>query len=207
MLRQEVMRQGNKAYFRTLVHDTSDAVLIISDDGKIRYATPSATSIFGEIRVEGAYLRDLVADGERDDLVATLMQPRVGASLNSRYVDQRITRRDGVSVDVQVRSSDLRDDPTVAGLVLTVRDVTEQRQLEEQLKHQAFHDALTRLPNRLLFQDRIWQQLALARRDGSTAGVLFVDLDDFKVVNDTMGHGVGDELLVAVRSPAFRPDP
>jgi diguanylate cyclase (GGDEF)-like protein/PAS domain S-box-containing protein len=198
MLRREVMRQGNEAYFRTLVQDTSDAVLIVSDDGKIRYATPSATSIFGEITVEGAHLRDLVADGERDDLVRTLMQPRAGASPSSRYVDQRITRRDGVSVDVQVRSSDLRDDPTVAGLVLTLRDVTEQRQLEEQLKHQAFHDALTRLPNRLLFQDRIWQQLARARRDGMTAGVLFVDLDDFKVVNDTMGHGVGDELLVAV---------
>jgi diguanylate cyclase (GGDEF)-like protein/PAS domain S-box-containing protein len=198
MLRREVMRQGNEAYFRTLVQDTSDAVLIVSDDGKIRYATPSATSIFGEITVEGAYLRDLVADGEPDDLVRTLMQPRAGASLSSRYVDQRITRRDGVSVDVQVRSSDLRNDPTVAGLVLTLRDVTEQRQLEEQLKHQAFHDALTRLPNRLLFQDRIWQQLARARRDGMTAGVLFVDLDDFKVVNDTMGHGVGDELLVAV---------
>ena len=85
----------------------------------------------------------------------------------------------------------------MAGLVLTLRDVTEQRQLEEQLKYQAFHDALTGLPNRLLFQDRISQQVAVARLGGATAGVLFVDLDDFKVVNDTMGHGVGDELLVA----------
>ena len=63
MLRQEVIRQGNEAYFRTLVQDTSDAILIVGDDGKIRYATPSATSIFGDISVEGAYLRDLVADG------------------------------------------------------------------------------------------------------------------------------------------------
>ena len=91
--------------------------------------------------------------------------------------------------------------------MLTLRDVTEQRQLEEQLKHQAFHDALTGLPNRLLFQDRISQQLASAKRNDRTAGVLFVDLDDFKVVNDTMGHGVGDELLVAAGGPAFRPDP
>jgi diguanylate cyclase (GGDEF)-like protein len=82
--------------------------------------------------------------------------------------------------------------------VLTLRDVTEQRQLEEDLKHQAFHDALTGLPNRLLFQDRISQQLAIARRDGTIVGVLFVDLDDFKIVNDTMGHSVGDELLVSV---------
>src|SRR5580693_5500587 len=198
MLSEEVIRRGSEAYFRTLVQDTSDAILIIGDDGKVRYATPSATSIFGNIGVEGAYLWDLVKDDERDEVARALTRMREHVGRTSYYEDMRITRHDGVSVDVQVRSSDLRDDPTVAGLVLTVRDVTEQRQLEEQLKHQAFHDALTRLPNRLLFQDRIWQQLARARRDGMTAGVLFVDLDDFKVVNDTMGHGVGDELLVAV---------
>jgi len=75
--------------------------------------------------------------------------------------------------------------------------VTEQRQLESELKHRAFHDALTGLPNRLLFQDRIARGLAQSRRVGMTTGVLFVDLDDFKIVNDTMGHSVGDELLVA----------
>jgi diguanylate cyclase (GGDEF)-like protein/PAS domain S-box-containing protein len=198
VLSQEVIRQGQEAYFRTLVQDTSDAILIVADDGKVRYATPSAASIFGAIIVEDAYLWDLVADGERDDLVRILRHLEDGASLSSRYVDRRITRRDGMTVQVQVRVSDLRNDPTVAGMVLTLRDVTEQRQLEDELKHQAFHDALTGLPNRLLFQDRISQRLAAARRDGATAGVLFVDLDDFKVVNDTMGHGVGDELLIAV---------
>jgi diguanylate cyclase (GGDEF)-like protein len=187
MLREEVMRQGNEAYFRTLVQDTSDVILIVDDDGKVRYATPSATSIFGDIAVAGAYLSDLVAAGD----------------FGSSYVDRRITRRDGTAVQVQVRASDLRADPTVAGLVLTLRDVTEQRQLEEQLKYQAFHDALTGLPNRLFFQDRISQQVAAARLDGTTAGVLFVDLDDFKVVNDTMGHGVGDELLVATAVRLF----
>jgi diguanylate cyclase (GGDEF)-like protein/PAS domain S-box-containing protein len=197
MLRDEVMRRGNEAYFRTLVQDTSDAILIVGDDGQVRYATPSATSIFGDITVEGAYPWDLVADGEHDELVRTLLQLRADATPGSRYVDRRITRRDGVSVQVELRCSDLRHEPTVGGLVLTLRDVTEQRQLEEELKHQAFHDALTGLPNRLLFQDRISQQLAAARRDGLTTGVLFADLDDFKVVNDTMGHGVGDELLVA----------
>ncbi len=194
MLREEIIRQGNEAYFRTLVQDTSDVILIVADDGKVRYATPSATTIFGDIAIEGSYAWNLVANGKRSNLVRLIADPRVGAG----YVDRRIVRRDGVIVQTQVRASDLREDPTVAGLVLTVRDVTEQRQLEEKLKHQAFHDALTGLPNRLLFQDRISRQVALARRDGAAVGVLFVDLDDFKVVNDTMGHGVGDELLAAV---------
>ena len=205
MLREEVIRQGNEAYFRTLVQDTSDVILIVDDDGKVKYATPSATSIFGDIAVAGAYLWDLVADGRRDELVGVLSRASATGGFSSRYVDRQITRRDGtaVQVQIQVRASDLRADPTVAGLVLTLRDVTEQRQLEEQLKYQAFHDALTGLPNRLLFQDLISQQVAAARLDGATAGVLFVDLDDFKVVNDTMGHGVGDELLVATAVRLF----
>jgi diguanylate cyclase (GGDEF)-like protein/PAS domain S-box-containing protein len=198
MLRQEIMRQGNEAYFRTLVQDTSDVILIVADDGRVRYATPSAASIFGDIAIEGAYAWNLVVNGKRSDLSRLLAEAQAGQGAGSGYVDRQILRHDGVGVQVQVRASDLRQDPTVAGRVLTIRDVTEQRQLEEKLKHQAFHDALTGLPNRLLFQDRISRRVASARRDGTTVGVLFVDLDDFKVVNDTMGHGVGDELLAAV---------
>ncbi len=82
--------------------------------------------------------------------------------------------------------------------MLTLRDVTEQHELEEELKYRAFHDTLTGLPNRALFVREAGAALEAARAVGRTAGVLFVDLDDFKVVNDTMGHSVGDELLVAV---------
>lgn len=196
-LSQEVIRRGSEAYFRALVQDTSDAILIIGDDGKVRYATPAATSIFGDISVEGVYLWDLVKDDERDEVARALTRMREHVGRASYHEDMRITRRDDVGVQVQVRCSDLRGDSTVGGLVLTLRDVTAQRQLEAELKHRAFHDALTGLPNRLLFADRAASGLARTQRDGTTAGVLFVDLDDFKVVNDTMGHSVGDELLVA----------
>jgi diguanylate cyclase (GGDEF)-like protein/PAS domain S-box-containing protein len=197
MLRQAAIRQRNEAYFRTLVQDASDAIMIVADDGTVKYATPSTAAVFGDITVEGERIWDLVAPEERDDFARTFMELRERARFGPRFVDQRITRRDGRLVHIQARCSDLRDEPTVDGLVFTLRDVTDQHKLEEEMKHRAFHDALTGLPNRVMLQDRIAQQLSSSRRSGVLAGVLFVDLDDFKVVNDTMGHSVGDELLVA----------
>jgi diguanylate cyclase (GGDEF)-like protein/PAS domain S-box-containing protein len=196
-LSQEVIRQRSEAYFRTLVQDTSDVILIVGADGAVRYATPSAKSIFGDVIVEDRCLWDLVIDGGREEVIRALARMRGHVGNSSYHEDWQITRRDGLSVQVQVRCSDLRGDSTVGGLVLTLRDVTEQRQLEDELKYRAFHDALTGLPNRLLFQDRAARALARAKRDGTTIGVLFVDLDDFKVTNDTMGHSVGDQLLAA----------
>jgi diguanylate cyclase (GGDEF)-like protein/PAS domain S-box-containing protein len=195
-LRQAVIRQRNEAYFRTLVQDASDAIMIVADDGRVKYATPSTATVFGDIPVEGELFWDLVAQEERGEFARTFTELRERARFGPRFVDQRILRRDGKRVHIQARCSDLRDEPTVDGLVFTLRDVTEQHKLEEEMRHRAFHDALTGLPNRVLLQDRIAQQLASTRRTALIAGVLFVDLDDFKVVNDTLGHSVGDELLV-----------
>ena len=196
MLRQEAIRRRNEAYFRALVQDASDAIVIVADDGTVKYATPSTATIFGDVAVEGQRLWNMVAEEERDDFAHTFMRLRERARFGPRVVERDITRQDGKSVRIQARCSDLRTEPNVVGLVFTLRDVTAQHQLEEELKHRAFHDALTGLPNRLLFQDRIAQQVALAARTGTIAGVLFIDLDDFKVVNDTKGHSVGDELLI-----------
>ena len=197
-LTQEVVRQRGQALFRTLVRNTSDAILIVSDGGRIGYATPSAHAIFGDVPVEGNRLEDLVDPETRADVVRVMDMILAGITDGAHGFLLRIERLDGRDAVLEVRSSDLRGDRTVGGVVLTLRDVTEQHQLEQELKHQAYHDALTGLPNRVLFADRAADAIDHAHRTERVVGMLFVDLDDFKVVNDTMGHGSGDELLTAV---------
>ena len=196
-LSQEVIRRNNEAYFRTLVQNAHDVILIVDDRGCVRYASPSAAAILGPGPVVGTPVLDLVAPGDRRDAERALHAVWAGRDIASTRSYQ-IVRTDGGRLDVEMASRDLRDDPTVRGVVLTLRDVTEQRKLEHELTHRASHDSLTGLANRVLFRDRVERALDAIDGDGSVVGVLLVDLDDFKLVNDTMGHGVGDDLLVAV---------
>jgi diguanylate cyclase (GGDEF)-like protein/PAS domain S-box-containing protein len=196
-LNREVNRRNSEIYFRTLVQNASDVILIVDDDDRVRYASPSAETVFDLDRLTDVAVGDLVHPSDRDRVQATLQQIRAGLARDHND-DWRILRSDGSCIEVEVSYRNLRADETVRGLVLTLRDVTERRKLERELTHRAFHDSLTGLANRVLFQDRVEHAIARGRRDGGVVGVLFLDLDDFKVVNDTMGHSSGDELLVAV---------
>ncbi|MEV6600759.1 EAL domain-containing protein [Actinoplanes sp. NPDC051346] len=191
----EISRRDGEAYFRTLIQSASDVILIVGDDDDIRYASPSAGTVLGRPDLVDTPLSRLIADTHHDALAALLEQARAGRidgmDLTAVCADRRL-------LQVECTARDLRDDPTVRGLVLTVRDVTERRRLENDLAHQAFHDGLTGLANRVLFRDRLEQAFTAAACDGSELGVLFVDLDDFKEINDSLGHAVGDQLLVAV---------
>ncbi|MEV0118359.1 aminotransferase class I/II-fold pyridoxal phosphate-dependent enzyme [Streptomyces sp. NPDC050844] len=197
-LRQEIIRRESEAYFRTLVRNASDVILIVDDDDTVRYASPSAAVVFGAARLIGTTLPELVDARDRRRAGRVLRAMRDGGQREPH--DYWWMRRDTGRVEVEVRCSDLRDDPTVRGLVVTLRDVTEQRQLEHELTQRAFHDALTGLPNRTLLLERIERALLRGDRESTLTCVLFIDLDDFKVVNDTMGHSVGDRLLAAVGS-------
>ncbi|MEY9842060.1 putative bifunctional diguanylate cyclase/phosphodiesterase [Streptacidiphilus sp. EB103A] len=195
---KEITRRNSEAYFRTLIHNASDVILILDDDDTARYASPSADSMFGpEVGAGARRFTELIHPDDMRRAVLALGEMREGDRDQDMFDDWRVIRQDGRPIEVEVRCSNLRQDQSVHGLVVTLRDVTEQRKLERELTHRALHDALTSLPNRVLLMNRVEHALVAERRDSTLASLLFVDLDDFKVVNDTRGHTVGDELLVA----------
>jgi diguanylate cyclase (GGDEF)-like protein/PAS domain S-box-containing protein len=196
-LTAEINERRSEEYFRTLVQNSSDVVLIL-DGSRIRYASPSAAAVFGMSDLRGAVLESILHPDDRALAGQILELVRVGVDEAVGGGDWRVQRAGGSTVQVEASCRDLRRDPTVHGLVLTLRDVTERRRLEEELTHRALHDSLTGLANRVLLQERAEQAIGRSARGTGVVGVLFIDVDDFNVVNDTMGHQVGDELLVAV---------
>jgi diguanylate cyclase (GGDEF)-like protein/PAS domain S-box-containing protein len=152
---------------------------------------------YGEDELVGTKLPDILHGEEAERLRGFVAQVEETAE-TAMPRDLRLRRRDGSVVLLETVFNNLLGVAKVGGIVVTARDVTERRALEDQLHHQAFHDSLTGLANRALFSERITHALELGVRRKNLIAVLFVDLDDFKTVNDSLGHAAGDELLVSV---------
>jgi Amt family ammonium transporter len=163
------------------------------------YTNPAFTIMFGYTaeEVSGRNLRDLIVPETRQHENATL-QKTIEERGRAMFETVRVTK-EGELVDVAVQAAPLIVEGDNAGYVFTYSDIGERKQVESRLQHDALHDALTGLPNRALFLDRL--SLALSRRErrrDQGCGVLFLDLDGFKEINDTLGHAAGDTLLIGV---------
>ncbi len=179
-----------------LVRNSVDVVAVLEPDSTASFVSPSAATVLGlsPEALTGHRFVDLLVPADVPMFVRALAGSRDG----EQPVVVRVRHADGRELVVEGTLNNLLTEPSVNGWVLTVRDVSDRHALQEELSYQAFHDPLTDLPNRQLFGDRLAH--ALRRRDRATEplSVLFLDLDDFKHVNDSLGHDVGDRLLVTV---------
>jgi len=186
----------SEAKFRTLA-DTAASAIFIAEQDRIRYVNPWAERVTGypaeELLRKGLFdvVHPLDRERIRDRVLASV--ERLGPSRH----EFRIVTRGGEErwLDFTAASTIFEGRPALLG---TAFDVTDRKRAEDRIEYQAYHDALTDLPNRMLFLDRLQVALAHARRHGGTVAVMFLDLDQFKLINDTLGHGAGDRLLKGV---------
>jgi diguanylate cyclase (GGDEF)-like protein/PAS domain S-box-containing protein len=188
-----VITRRQTAHFRSVVDASTDFVMVFGPGG-CRYVSPSVSRLTGRegAEVVGEAVFSVIHDEDRAAVrtAAKLAEPH---ELVFRVLDAS-----GGWRVLEAHVSDLREDRQVGGIVLNARDVTERMQLEEELTRQAFHDTLTELPNRALFRDRLDHALARSRRSAEPLGVLLIDLDGFKQINDSLGHDAGDQVLQEV---------
>ncbi|HTP96786.1 MAG TPA: EAL domain-containing protein [Burkholderiales bacterium] len=200
----ELPPQSAEARFRALIQNATDIITIHEVSGTTLYATPSASRILGhppgaligKSPFDSIHPRDVRAVRAAFDTVVRGAQPEP--------VEFRFRHADGSWIHLEGIGNNLLDHPGIEGIVLTSRDISARKQAEHRIRHLATHDVLTGLPNRFLLEDRLRQGLAQAAEARHLLALMFVDLDQFRLINDSLGHHAGDELLQEVASRIAR---
>jgi diguanylate cyclase (GGDEF)-like protein/PAS domain S-box-containing protein len=197
--RSQAALEDREQRFRALVEKSWSGVALLQADLAFCYTGASTERLLGysEDDLAGTSFLAYIHPRERETLRELLGGLAAGSSQESQ-VELRFRHHSGVWIWLEVFAQNMLHEPSVGAIVLNYRDVTQRKATEKQLEYQAYYDALTGLPNRLLFRDRVVHAIAQAHRNQRGVAVMYLDLDHFKLVNDSLGHSLGDALLSEV---------
>ncbi|UBF24507.1 EAL domain-containing protein [Kovacikia minuta CCNUW1] len=197
---EAALRQAEQKY-RSIFENVVEGIFQTTPDGHYLTANPMLAKIYGYdtpeelIETLTDIKHQLYVDAKRREEFRQLVQQNETVW----GFESQVYRRDGSVIWISENARTVRDETgQILGYEGTVEDITQRKQAEATIRYQAFHDLLTGLPNRMLFNDRLPLALANAERNQVMAAVMFLDLDRFKTINDTLGHAIGDQLLQAV---------
>lgn len=197
--RAEQEARHSEERLSALLRNTSDIIAVVSTEGELKYISPALDRILGfsPQEVLNTSFLNLLNPNTKEEALQYLhdvmKQPH-----GEQRVEWQLQSRDGKWHTSEAYLTNLVEEPSVGGILISLRDITERIDFQEQLEYQAYHDPLTKLPNRACFMDRLQQGIVRCKRQKTELAVAFIDLDNFKVINDSMGHEAGDILLKAI---------